>query len=73
MFCDGSIYDKVKEAFEESDLNSTVIYTINNHREGIPKLSDLLSPTQREDEFEYVNLLCFNTHRFQSEINCFFF
>ncbi|TMW49713.1 hypothetical protein DOY81_005202 [Sarcophaga bullata] len=56
MFCDGAIYDKVKKAFEESDLNSTVIYTINEHREGVPKLSDLLSPTQREEEFECVDL-----------------
>ncbi|TMW48844.1 hypothetical protein DOY81_006073 [Sarcophaga bullata] len=60
MFCDGGIYDKVKKAFKESDLNSTVICTINEHREGIPKLSDFFSPTQREEEFEYVLLLCFN-------------
>ncbi|TMW49712.1 hypothetical protein DOY81_005201 [Sarcophaga bullata] len=56
MFCDGGIYDKVKKAFEESDLNSTVIYTINDHREGVPKLSDLLSPTHREEEFVCVDL-----------------
>ena len=63
MFCDGKIYDKVQKAFEEADLNSTVIYTINKHREGVSKLSDLLYPTQREEEFEYVHLLCFNIHR----------
>ena len=71
MFCDGKIYDKVQEAFKEAGLHSTVIYTINEHRDGVPKLSDLLAPTQREEEFKYVNLLCFNANRIQSKINRF--
>ncbi|KAI8124318.1 4-coumarate--CoA ligase 3 [Lucilia cuprina] len=56
MFCDGVIYNKIKDAFEECNLQSTVIYTINDYLEEVPKLSDFLKETQRENDFKCVEL-----------------
>ncbi|XP_065365856.1 uncharacterized protein LOC135958849 [Calliphora vicina] len=56
MFCDAGIYQTVKEAFEECNLHSSVIYTINDCLENVPKLADLLKETQREQEFKCVDL-----------------
>ncbi|XP_073843612.1 uncharacterized protein [Musca autumnalis] len=40
MFCDGSIYERVREAFNECGLASTKIYTMSKHLEGVPSIME---------------------------------
>ncbi|XP_073836128.1 uncharacterized protein [Musca autumnalis] len=47
MFCDGKIYTKMKQALDECDLHSTVIYTVRNHIEGVPSIEDFLKYTSQ--------------------------
>lgn len=51
MFCDGSAYHKIKESFAECGLQSTKIYTVRDHIEGVPSLDLLLQETGKENEF----------------------
>lgn len=50
VFCDGSAYDLIKEAGEEMGLNYTII-TLNNHKEGVKTIDDLLKPSIYETLF----------------------
>lgn len=52
LFCDGFIYQKVKEALNECGLYDTKICTIDDYKEDVPKLSDFLKETYREKEFK---------------------
>ncbi|KAM7361898.1 uncharacterized protein ACRADG_012762 [Cochliomyia hominivorax] len=45
IFCDGQYYKKVKEA---SEPFKPLIYTLCNHLDNVPKLEDLLQPTDTE-------------------------
>ncbi|KAL5276831.1 hypothetical protein ACFFRR_002195 [Megaselia abdita] len=40
VFCDGHAYERVKEVKEENGLNY-IIFTLNHHIEGVPKVDDL--------------------------------
>lgn len=42
IFCDGNVYSLVKETTEKMRLNCT-IYTLNNHKDNVPKVEDLLN------------------------------
>ena len=48
MFCDASIYDKVKMALKECELPSTPIYVIGNHIEDAANLTELMVPSDKE-------------------------
>lgn len=50
VFCDGAIYDLVKEAGKEMGLNY-LIYTVNNHRKGVKTVDELLKPQPLENMF----------------------
>lgn len=52
LFCDGAIYQKAKEALEDCGLYDIKIFTIDDFKEDVPKLSDLLKETHREKEFK---------------------
>ncbi|KAM7349499.1 putative 4-coumarate--CoA ligase 1 [Cochliomyia hominivorax] len=56
MFCDGSVYYKFKESFADCGLESTEIFTVRDHIEGVPSLDIFLKETGNEDEFRCVNL-----------------
>ncbi|XP_061389631.1 luciferin 4-monooxygenase-like [Musca vetustissima] len=40
MFCDGEIYQKVRQALEECGLSATKIFTVRNHMDGIPNVME---------------------------------
>lgn len=50
VFCDGDVYTKVKEVKEENNLEY-LIFTLNNHIEGVAKVDDLLNPHPMEKIF----------------------
>ncbi|KAM7349498.1 uncharacterized protein ACRADG_008411 isoform 2-T4 [Cochliomyia hominivorax] len=56
MFCDAAIYENIKKAFEECELNDTKIYTMDDYKEDVPKLVEFLKETQREEDFKCVTL-----------------
>ncbi|XP_061392787.1 probable 4-coumarate--CoA ligase 1 [Musca vetustissima] len=40
MFCDGQLYEKVREALDECGLTATKIYTMCDHIEGVPSIME---------------------------------
>ncbi|XP_005189318.2 uncharacterized protein LOC101889887 [Musca domestica] len=40
MFCDGDLYERVREALDECDLGATKIYTMSNHVDGVPSIME---------------------------------
>lgn len=50
VFCDGSLYDLVKEAGEKMGLNY-LIYTVNDHKEGVKTVDEILEPRPMENMF----------------------
>uniref|UniRef100_A0A1I8MJC1 AMP-binding enzyme n=1 Tax=Musca domestica TaxID=7370 RepID=A0A1I8MJC1_MUSDO len=52
MFCDGEIYDKVRQAFDECGLTATKIYTVRNHLEGVPDITEFFE--EHCNEMSYV-------------------
>ncbi|XP_061394007.1 probable 4-coumarate--CoA ligase 1 [Musca vetustissima] len=40
MFCDGQLYEKVREALDECGLKATEIYTISKHLDGAPSIME---------------------------------
>ncbi|TMW48849.1 hypothetical protein DOY81_006078 [Sarcophaga bullata] len=56
MFCEGVIYDKIKESFAECGLESTKIITVGEQIEGVPSLDLFLKETGNESEFRCVDL-----------------
>jgi len=51
LFCDGAIYSRVKEALKEIPLDID-IYTMKDHIEGVPKVTDMLKETKEEKNFK---------------------
>ena len=52
MFCDASIYDKVKMALKECNLSNTPIYVIGNDIEDAANLTELMIPSDKESCFK---------------------
>lgn len=50
VFCEGKSYDLVKEAGKEMGLDY-VIYTINNHKEGVRTVDEIFEPKPLENLF----------------------
>lgn len=50
VFCDGNVYDRVKEVKEENGLDY-LIYTLNHHIDGVSKVEDLLEAHPMEKSF----------------------
>uniref|UniRef100_A0A1A9WFD4 AMP-dependent synthetase/ligase domain-containing protein n=1 Tax=Glossina brevipalpis TaxID=37001 RepID=A0A1A9WFD4_9MUSC len=55
MFCDGTIYHKIKELFEECNLTKR-IYTMKDHIEGVPNINEFLKGTGEEQQFKVPSL-----------------
>ena len=52
MFCDGAIYEKIKESFAECGLESIKIITVGGEQiEGVPSLDLFLKETGNESKF----------------------
>lgn len=50
MFCDGKIYEIVKESLNEINL-SILIFTMKDHLEGVRRIDELIQPTGKEALF----------------------
>ncbi|KAL5276830.1 hypothetical protein ACFFRR_002194 [Megaselia abdita] len=50
VFCNGALYDLVKEARDEIGLDY-VIYTVNDHKEGVKSIDEILEPKPLEQLF----------------------
>ncbi|XP_037931995.1 probable 4-coumarate--CoA ligase 3 [Teleopsis dalmanni] len=55
LFCDGGIYETLKEAFQEINLESD-IYTIKDHIVGVPNVTNLFKEVTDKTSFEPVTL-----------------
>lgn len=51
MFCDGNIYEAMKQSLKEINLDCP-IYTIWEHIEGVPSIEEFLGPHPRELFFQ---------------------
>uniref|UniRef100_A0A1I8MW05 AMP-binding enzyme n=1 Tax=Musca domestica TaxID=7370 RepID=A0A1I8MW05_MUSDO len=40
MFCDGELYERARTALDECQLTATKIYTMSNHRDGVPSIME---------------------------------
>ncbi|XP_073841197.1 uncharacterized protein [Musca autumnalis] len=49
MFCDGELYERVRQALDECDLSATKVYTMSNHIEGVPSIMEFF------EDYEDVN------------------
>lgn len=49
IFCDGDYYERVQKASEKF---KPLIYTLCNHLDQVPKIEDLLEPTQTEHFYQ---------------------
>lgn len=52
MFCDGNIYETVREALLACNLSSTIIYTVSNHIEGVPTIMEFFEETNQNGKFK---------------------
>ncbi|XP_061399021.1 uncharacterized protein LOC133334707 [Musca vetustissima] len=51
-FCDGVVYDKIRQCLVESGLENTPIYTVCNHIEGVPTVMELLNEKNVDEVFK---------------------
>ncbi|KAM7356963.1 uncharacterized protein ACRADG_002516 isoform 2-T2 [Cochliomyia hominivorax] len=51
MFCDGNIYENVKNGLNDCGLDNTIVYTVSDHIDKVPALNELLQSVEGETEF----------------------
>ncbi|XP_075161898.1 uncharacterized protein LOC142234626 [Haematobia irritans] len=51
MFCDGSNYHWVREAFDECGLSATKVFTLSDHIEGVPSILEFFEEPAEENQF----------------------
>uniref|UniRef100_A0A1I8PMU7 AMP-dependent synthetase/ligase domain-containing protein n=1 Tax=Stomoxys calcitrans TaxID=35570 RepID=A0A1I8PMU7_STOCA len=52
IFCDGVNYQRIREAFDECGLSSSVVITLNDHVEGVPSILDFLEEKVKPEQYE---------------------
>ncbi|XP_013107201.2 uncharacterized protein LOC106086929 [Stomoxys calcitrans] len=52
IFCDGVNYQRIRQAFDECGLSSSIVITLNDHIEGVPSILDFLEEKVKPEQYE---------------------
>ncbi|XP_073841198.1 uncharacterized protein [Musca autumnalis] len=53
MFCDGELYERVRQALDECDLGGTKIFTMTNHIKGVPSVMEFFVDYEDVNPMEF--------------------
>lgn len=70
MFCDGEVYERARTALDECQLTATKIYTMSNHRDGVPSIMEFFDDDSVDPrDYRYI----YGKIDFERVLNCFHF